>query len=64
MKKARIDELEPNDTFNIEYYPVSDESKWRIEVARELLEVQYGSVNIENFSKDDIKEMIRIVCTM
>ena len=62
--KSRIEDLEPEDACNIKYYPVEDENKWKIEVARELLEVQYGSLNLDNFGKDDIKNMIRIVCTM
>ena len=45
MGKSRIDDLEPDDACNIEYNPVKDENKWKIEVARELLEVQYGSLN-------------------
>ena len=62
--KSTIDDLEPQDAYDIKYYPVNDENKWKIEVARELLEVQYGSLNLDNFRKDDIKDMIRIVFTI
>ena len=43
---------------------VSEENKWKIEVIKELLEIRYGSLTLEDFEKDDIKDMINIVCTV
>ena len=64
VNKTQIDDLDPSDLINIKYFPVNEENKWKIDVIKELLEIQYGSLTLEDFKKDDIKDMINILCTI
>ena len=44
VKKSLIDDLNPNDSDSIKYWEAGEENKWRIEIAKELLEVQSGNM--------------------
>ena len=62
-EKKHIDDLNPSDTESIEYSPVEEKDSWKISLAKELIEVQSGSLIIPNFDSDEIQEMLCHVCT-
>ena len=43
--------------------PLPDHEKWRIEMVKELIEVKWGKVAIDNFDKADIIEIMNELCT-
>ena len=42
--------------------PVPDNEMWRIEMLKELIEVKWGDVVIDNFEEGEINEMIEELC--
>ena len=45
------------------YAPVKEEDLWKIELVKELVDVQAGLLDVEDFNNDDLKEMLVDVCT-
>jgi aspartate/glutamate racemase len=62
-RKDTIEELVPDDAFQMNYIPVMDENKWRIAMIKELIDVKWGKTDIENLSDDDIEAIIEEICT-
>lgn len=62
-KKTSIEDLNPTDSDMIKYCSVEEENKWKIEVAKELLEVQSGNLELGNFKFKEVQEMISFICT-
>ena len=62
-RKDTIEELVPDDAFQMNYIPVMDENKWRIAMINELIDVKWGKTDIENLSDDDIDAIIEEICT-
>jgi hypothetical protein len=62
-RKDTIEELVPDDAFQMNYIPVMDENKWRIAMIKELIDVKWGKTDIENLSDDEIDAIIEEICT-
>ena len=63
VKKTSIDNLNPTDSDIIKYWPVEEENKWKIDIAKELLEVRSGNMELENFKSKEVQEMLSFICT-
>ena len=47
------------------YAPVPEVDKWKIDVAKELMEIRWNVVEIENIGADtdEIDELLEVLCT-
>ena len=48
---------------NLKYFDVPQPESWRIGLLSELLDARAKELEIEDFSKKQIEEMIDVVCT-
>ena len=60
--KTNIEDLNPTDADSFVYCPVESENEWKIEIAKELLEVQSGCLQLEHFSFKEVQEMLSFIC--
>ena len=60
--KTNIEDLNPTDADSLVYCPVESENEWKIEIAKELLEVQSGCLQLEHFSFKEVQEMLSFIC--
>ena len=63
VKKNNIEDLTPADIEQIVYCPVEENDEWKIVFAKELVELQSGSLVLPNFDTDEIQEMLTYICT-
>ena len=61
--KTNIEDLNPLDAEQIEYCAVDEQNEWKIDVAKELLEVKSGTLQVDNFSFKEIDQMMSLICT-
>ena len=54
--------LVPSDARDINYFPVDDENRWRIDFLKELVDLKHGDLNI-GLNHDEIYEIIEDICT-
>ena len=62
VNKTSIEDLNPTDADSFIYRPVESENEWKIEIAKELLEVQSGCLQLEHFSFKEVQEMLSFIC--
>ena len=60
--KTDIEDLNPLDAEKIEYCAVDDQNQWKINVAKELMEVKSGSLQLDNFSFKEVEQMMSLIC--
>ena len=47
----------------MKYFPTPEGETWRLEFLEELFAVRANQMNIENFSQDDVSQMIDALCS-
>ena len=45
------------------YSPVLPENKWKVNLVKEMVEVRFGNLQVENFSLEEIEEMQGFLCS-
>ena len=55
--REEISQLEHFSIDDIEYHPASVEEKWKISIINEVIDIKFGSLNVEGFSDDDLDEI-------
>jgi hypothetical protein len=61
--KVSIDDIRLNDIDNFEYSPILPENQWRVNMVKEITDVQADQLNAENFSRQLLEEMMEYLCT-
>ena len=62
LGKHSIDEVKSDDIDTFEYAPVKPEDAWKIDMVKELIEVRENQASIENFTRDELEEILEHVC--
>ena len=62
LRKKEISQLEHFSIDDIEYHPASVEEKWKISIINEVIDIKFGSLNIEGFSVDELDEICGHLC--
>ena len=55
--------LVPSDISELEYVPIDEENKWKINMVNELIDVKWGKTCIEDFSTEEIDDILDNICT-
>ena len=63
LGKVSIDDIRQKDIDNFEYSPVLPENQWKLDMVKEIIDVQADQLNVENFSRQELEEMMEYLCT-
>ena len=61
--KHKIEDLNDSDVNNYCYAPVESEDLWKINMVREIIDVKAGQQNVDNFSEEELEEILNFLCT-
>ena len=56
--KTNIDDLCPEDSGIVEYAEIPEDQTWRVSVIKELVDVKWGEMVVEGFSKDELNYIL------
>ena len=62
-RKDDNNKLVPHDALEIQYEPILDENRWKIDMTKELIDAKWGEATIENLSTAEIDEVLEHICT-
>ena len=62
-EKSNVDQVNIRDAGSIDYHQLSEEEGWKVTLIKELTDLKHGRLEMENFSHDEIDDMISMVCT-
>ena len=61
--KNDIDELTTMDIENIKYNEIEEDDKWKIAMIREITDIKFKQLELENFSIEELNEILDHICT-
>ena len=61
--KFRVDEVTIKDIDNLVYAGHKPEDSWKVGLVQEIIDVKAGRRKIENFSDDELQEILENICT-
>ena len=62
LGKHTIDEVKFHDINEFQYAPVMPDDVWKVDMVKELIEVRAKQATIENFSDDELEEILEYLC--
>ena len=63
VKKDNIEELIVEDAQMIVYKEIPAEESWRIGVVKDIIDIKNKNASLENFTDEDLENMLDFVCT-
>ena len=55
--------ITPSDIDKIEYAKISEDDKWKIKIVKELIELRYRQLAVNEFSDNELSDIMNYVCT-
>ena len=62
--KSSIYELVPADAEKVEYHAINTKEKWRIPFIKEIIDFNHKQLEILSISKEDLEEMLNVLCVL
>ena len=62
LKKEDLSQAAPSDTLALNYHPVSETNKWRIDLLKELIDLKHGQLDVD-LTMEEIEHMMNDICT-
>ena len=61
--KNDIDELTALDIEDIKYNEIEENDKWKVAMIREITDIKFKQIELENFSIEELNEILDHICT-
>ena len=62
LGKVNIDDIKIRDIDNFEYAAVLPDDKWKVDMVKEIIEIGADQLNVENFSEEELEEILEYLC--
>ena len=63
LEKVSIDDIRLKDIVKFEYSKVLPENQWKVKMVKEIIDVQADQLIVENFSREELEEIMDYLCT-
>ena len=61
--KTCVEEIKKEDAKKIEYFPMDENDRWKVNVIKEIIEVKNNRLDIDNFELEELDEILTYLCT-
>ena len=61
--KHSINELKKDDINQIKYNEINKEDEWKVNFIKEIIDIKANQIEVENFSYDELDEILNHLCT-
>ena len=61
--KNTIDELNMDDIDKLKHCDMEEDNKWKIEMAKEIIDIKSSKLELDNFSTGELDEILEHLCT-
>ena len=60
--KSNIEDLRKDHIREIKYHNVDPTNEWKIGFIKEITDVKFNQLEVENFSKEELEDILEILC--
>ena len=61
--RTSVESVKSSDINSVKYHPLNEDELWKVNLVHELNDLKYGKLELDNFSDEEIEEMISFACT-
>ena len=61
--KSSVESVKQEDIDKIEYFPLDETERWKIDVIKEIIDVKSSTLDIAGFALEELKEILTYLCT-
>ena len=61
--KTSVESVTKADGNKVEYFPLKQNDKWRVEFIKEIIEIKNKTFDIDNFQKEELQTILTDLCT-
>ena len=61
--KSSVEAVKKEDAYKIEYFPIDEMDKWKVDVIKEIIDVKNRILDIEDFELEKLEEILTHLCT-
>ena len=58
-----IEEITTHDVKKLKYHEVTQENLWKIDFIKEIIAIKNNQASLNNFSKEELDDILRNLCT-
>ena len=62
--KNTIEEITLEDIKTIKYNQIEKEDEWKVGFIREVTDIKFNQLEVENFSKEELDDILSYLCTI
>ena len=62
-KKTNVEQLGKIDANSVKYHPLREEEAWKVNLIKELIDIKFEKVTVENLTMEEIEETVCFVAT-
>ena len=61
--KNNIDDIGKDDIHKINYNRIDPKDNWKVGFIREITDVKFNQLEVENFTREELEEILNFLCT-
>ena len=61
--KTSVEEIKKEDVYKIDYFPIDENDKWKVDAIKEIIEIKNKMLDIDNFELEELEEILTYLCT-
>ena len=61
--KTSVNDVDISDVNNLKYFEADDKDKWRIPIAREIIDAKANTLEVPGFEDNELETILEFVCT-
>ena len=61
--KHTVDEICKDDIKELKYAPIDEKDTWKVKFIREITDVKFNQLEVEDFSREELDEILEYLCT-
>ena len=61
--KNSIEEINSDDVRRMKYHPIEEKDAWKVNIIKELTNIKYNELELSEFSREELDEILSYVCT-
>ena len=63
LGKTSLEDVNRRDCENVEYFKISEADSWRVGIIEELINLKNETLDIDNFSDEELDYILNYICT-
>ena len=61
--KHNIEDVTKDDLQKLEYAPIDEKDKWKLNIIKEITDIKFNKLIVEDFTTEELDDILEYVCT-